>query len=240
MTIRERPSPNHDARPEGGRVDMLVLHYTGMKSAAEAIDRLCDPAAKVSAHYLIDEDGTVWRLVEESRRAWHAGISFWQGTENVNAVSIGIELVNPGHEWGYRTFPEAQMTALEALGRELLSRHPIPPDRVVGHSDVAPLRKQDPGELFDWARLARVGIGLWPTEPAPPPKDVPAVQAMLGTIGYRAPGSRLLDDETRHVLVAFQRRFRPRRVDGGLDDETAARISAVERAVSALRTLRRA
>src|SRR5512137_2362699 len=121
MTPRRRPSPNHNPRP--GPVDMLVLHYTGMKTAAEAIDRLCDPAAKVSAHYVIDEDGTVWRLVEESRRAWHAGLSFWQGTENVNTVSIGIELVNPGHEWGYRAYPDAQMRSLAAVCSGLLDRH---------------------------------------------------------------------------------------------------------------------
>jgi N-acetylmuramoyl-L-alanine amidase len=238
VNIRERPSPNHDARPEAAGIDMLVLHYTGMKTAAEAIDRLCDPAAKVSAHYVIDEDGTVWRLVEEGQRAWHAGVSFWQGTETVNAVSIGIELVNPGHEWGYRAFPEAQMASLETLARALLQRHPIPADRVVGHSDVAPLRKQDPGERFDWPRLARLGIGLWPTEPAPAAIDIASAQAMLSSIGYSVPRSGVLDDETRHVLVAFQRRFRPRRIDGNLDDETALRLASVERVVSALRTRR--
>ena len=141
MIVRERASPNQDARPEHGRIDMLVLHYTGMKTAGEAIDRLCDPEAKVSAHYVIEEDGTVWRLVEESRRAWHAGVSFWQGTGDVNAASIGIELVNPGHEWGYGEFPGAQMVSLETLCGALLQRHPIPADRVVGHSDVAPRRK---------------------------------------------------------------------------------------------------
>jgi N-acetylmuramoyl-L-alanine amidase len=238
MILRERLSPNHDARPAGGPIDMLVLHYTGMKTAAEAIDRLCDPAAKVSAHYVIDEDGTVWRLVDESQRAWHAGVSSWQGTESVNGVSIGIELVNPGHDWGYRAFPDAQMTALEALAQDILRRHPIPPDRVVGHSDVAPLRKQDPGELFDWPRLAEAGIGLWPMEPASPPVDIAAAQRMLGTIGYQVPRSGVLDDETRPVLVAFQRRFRPTRVDGGLDEETAVRIATIERAVSALRARR--
>lgn len=239
MIIRERPSPNHDARPEAGRIDMLVLHYTGMRTAAEAIDRLCDPAARVSAHYAIDEDGTVWRLVEEGRRAWHAGVSFWQGTEDVNAVSIGIELVNPGHEWGYRGFPEAQMASLETLARALLQRHPIPADRVVGHSDVAPLRKQDPGELFDWPRLARAGIGLWPTDDARPPASVVEAQALLDAIGYRVPRSGVLDDETRQVLIAFQRRFRPSRLDGELDKETAARLAAVEHAASALRARRR-
>jgi N-acetylmuramoyl-L-alanine amidase len=239
MIIRERASPNCDARPEGGRVDMLVLHYTDMKTAAEAIDRLCDPAAKVSAHYVIDEDGTVWHLVEDSRRAWHAGASFWQGTRDVNAASIGIELVNPGHAWGYRAFPDAQMASLETLCRELLVKHPIPADRIVGHSDVAPLRKQDPGELFDWPRLARAGIGLWPIEPAMPPADAAGAQAMLAAIGYPAPSSGALDEETRQVLIAFQRRFRPRRIDGDLDEETAAQLAAVERAVSALRARRR-
>ena len=235
MIIHERASPNHDARPEGGRVDMLVLHYTGMKTAAEAIDRLCDPAARVSAHYVIDEDGTVWRLVEESRRAWHAGVSFWQGTENLNAASIGIELVNPGHEWGYRAFPQAQMVSLETLCRGLLRRHPIPADRVVGHSDVAPLRKQDPGELFDWERLARAGTGLWPSAGAAAPAGIAEEQAMLATIGYSVPNSGSLDDETRQVLVAFQRHFRPRALDGRLDDEAGARLAAVARAVAALR-----
>jgi len=238
MILRERASPNHDARPEGGHIDMLVLHYTGMRTAAEAIDRLCDPAAKVSAHYMIEEDGTTWRLVDESRRAWHSGVSYWQGTEHVNAASIGIELVNPGHEWGYRAFPDAQMASLEVLCRALLGKHPIPADRVVGHSDVAPLRKQDPGELFDWPRLARAGIGLWPTDPAPPSTDIAGAQAMLAAIGYLAPSSGALDPEVRQVLIAFQRRFRPRRIDGDLDEETAARLAAVERAVSALRARR--
>jgi N-acetylmuramoyl-L-alanine amidase len=238
MIIRERASPNHDARPESGRIDMLVLHYTGMKSAAEAIDRLCDPVAKVSAHYVVEENGTVWRLVEESRRAWHAGQSFWQGATDLNAVSIGIELANPGHEWGYRGFPEPQIAALERLGGEILLRHPIPPDRVVGHSDVAPLRKQDPGELLDWPRLARAGIGLWPTEAAPPPAGVAGAQALLRAIGYRVPSSGALDDETGQVLIAFQRRFRPSRIDGALDAETGARLAAVAGAVSALRAER--
>ena len=238
MIIRERASPNHDQRPNPARIDMLVLHYTGMKTAAEAIDRLCDPTAKVSAHYVIDEDGAVWRLVEESRCAWHAGVSFWQGTEGVNAVSIGIELVNPGREWGYRAFPDAQMTSLELLGGDLVRRHAIRADRVVGHSDVAPRRKQDPGELFDWPRLARAGIGLWPTVPAPPPAGIADAQAMLAAIGYRVPRTGVLDEATGQVLIAFQRRFRPKRVDGDLDEETAAQLAAVERAVSVLRTRR--
>ena len=158
----EQPSSSFDDRPAGAPVDVLVIHYTGMAGAEEALNRLCDPAARVSAHYLIDEDGTVIRLVDESRRAWHAGHAFWRGAADVNGRSIGIELVNPGHELGYRPFAEAQMRALKHLARGILSRHPIPPRNVVGHSDVAPRRKKDPGELFDWRSLARAGIGPLP------------------------------------------------------------------------------
>jgi N-acetylmuramoyl-L-alanine amidase len=236
MIPRQRPSPNHNPRPAPGRVDMLVLHYTGMKTAAEAIDRLCDPAAKVSSHYVVEEDGTVWQLVEESERAWHAGESFWQGTRDVNGVSVGIEIVNPGHDWGYRSFPEAQMVAVEELARGILARHPIPAHRVVGHSDVAPRRKQDPGELFDWRRLAKAGIGFWPEAMVPAaPVTIAEAQRLLREVGYDAPDSNSDDDGTRLVLTAFQRRFRPSRCDGVLDDETAARLSAAARAVAALR-----
>ena len=147
------PSPNHDDRG-GAAIDMLVLHYTGMKTAEAALERLCDPAAKVSAHYTIDEDGTVYAHVPEARRAWHAGVSFWAGATDINSRSIGIELVNPGHEFGYRDFPDAQIAALITLCHGILLRHPIPSARVLGHSDVAPARKEDPGELFPWERLA--------------------------------------------------------------------------------------
>ncbi len=146
MRLIQRPSPNHDERT--APVDMLVLHYTGMASGQAALDRLCDPAAKVSAHYTIDEDGTVYAHVAEARRAWHAGLSHWAGVDNVNARSIGIELVNPGHEYGYRAFPDAQIAALIELGRDILAHHAIAPSHVLGHSDVAPARKEDPGELF--------------------------------------------------------------------------------------------
>ena len=160
--MRQRWSPNVDDRPPGCAVDTLILHYTGMPTAAAALQRLCDPAAKVSAHYLIDEDGSVVQLVPEERRAWHAGVSGWHGRACLNDCSIGIELVNPGHEWGYRPFPEAQYAACIELCREILGRWRIPPHRVLAHSDVAPARKQDPGELFDWARLGAAGVGLWP------------------------------------------------------------------------------
>jgi N-acetylmuramoyl-L-alanine amidase len=190
----------------------------------------------VSAHYVIDEDGAVLRLVPEESRAWHAGVSFWQGTTDVNGASIGIELVNPGHEWGYRDFPEAQLAALEELARGILARHPIRPDRVVGHSDVAPLRKQDPGERFPWRRLARAGIGFWPEAgTVPAPLAISAARLELTEIGYDVPRTGTLDDDTRAAVIAFQRRFRATRCDGMLDDETGALISAVAQAARALR-----
>ena len=205
---------------------MLVLHYTGMRTCFAALDRLCDPAARVSAHYLIDEDGTVHGLVAEDRRAWHAGVSRWRGGRDVNGRSIGIELVNPGHEFGYRAFADAQMDALIALCAGILARHPIPPRNVVGHSDVAPARKQDPGERFDWPRLAQRGIGLWPGSFAP--LDVPRtdVLAMLGTYGYDTGAD---DAGAGAAVIAFQRHFRPTRVDGMADAETAGRLAALLR-----------
>lgn len=231
MRLIERPSPNHDARPAGDRIDMLLLHYTGMRSAEEALDRMCDAAAEVSAHYCIDEDGTLYQLVPEERRAWHAGDSAWAGRSRVNAVSIGIELVNPGHDWGYRPFPEPQMAVLIELAKDIVARHAIPPGRVLGHSDVSPLRKQDPGELFDWVALAAAGIGLWPTEvsPAPEMPSIAEAQALLQSFGYCVPTNGCLDEETRAVLRAFQRHFRPRAVTGDLDGETAARLQALVR-----------
>lgn len=225
MQIHERPSPNHDPRP--GRVDMLILHYTGMRTAQAALDRLCSASAKVSAHYAIEENGTVWRLVPEERRAWHAGVAFWAGRRDINGVSIGIELVNPGHEFGYRAFPEAQMAALEALGRDIIARHVIPARHVLGHSDVAPRRKSDPGELFDWQRLARAGIGLWPETARIAAPALAETQRLLAAIGYECPQTGALDDETRQVVTAFQRHFRPARCTGAADAETRARVAAV-------------
>jgi N-acetylmuramoyl-L-alanine amidase len=230
MDIRDRPSPNHGPRPGDGTVDMLILHYTGMPTAAEALDRLCAPEAQVSAHYLVDEDGTVWRLVPEERRAWHAGISSWRGRTDINGVSVGIELVNPGHDWGYRPFPEAQMAALETLALDILRRHPIPPHFVLGHSDVAPDRKRDPGEFFDWRRLARVGIGIWPEASlasAPVPDGTEEVQRLLARIGYACPVTGGLDAATRQAVAAFQRHFRPSLCNGALDRETKRRVAGV-------------
>jgi N-acetylmuramoyl-L-alanine amidase len=238
--IRERLSPNHDSRGDviagAPRIDMLVLHYTGMQSAAAALDRLCDPAARVSAHYLVEEDGAVWRLVAEERRAWHAGVAYWMGDSALNTVSIGIEIANPGHEWGYRAFPEPQMRAVEALCRDIVSRHRIPSYRIVGHSDIAPTRKADPGELFDWPRLARAGIGLWPRPAAEGRRRgrgvglVERARALadLARIGYQVePGNEA------PALAAFQRRYRPERWDGKLDGETATRLAEVGQLVDA-------
>lgn len=212
----DRPSPNANDRAAGTPIDMLVLHYTGMRTAAGALDRLCDPAAKVSAHYLIDEDGTVYRLVTEEKRAWHAGIARWSGETDVNGRSIGIELVNPGHEFIYRDFPQPQMEALIALTRGILERHPIPGRNVVGHSDIAPDRKLDPGERFNWRMLAGNGIGLWPQEPQPVNGDM---RDLLAEYGY--------DISTRHYVSAFQRHFRPSRIDGLVDDETRAQLGGL-------------
>ncbi|HUC63102.1 MAG TPA: N-acetylmuramoyl-L-alanine amidase [Alphaproteobacteria bacterium] len=232
LAIVEQPSPNHGPRPPGAPIDILLLHYTGMPSTEEALRRLADPAAEVSAHYLIDEGGRCYRLVPEARRAWHAGDSFWHGARDVNGRSIGIELANPGHEFGYRDFTGAQMATLEALARAILARHPIPPHRVLGHSDVAPQRKRDPGERFDWKRLARAGIGLWPKERvevsthAPelsPGAAGPAVinlQLALSGFGYGLEGTGLYDPTTEAAVAAFQRHFRQRRVDGVADPET--------------------
>jgi N-acetylmuramoyl-L-alanine amidase len=225
--MRQRWSPNVDDRPPGCAVDTLILHYTGMPTAAAALERLCDPGAKVSAHYLVDEGGSVAQLVPEERRAWHAGVSKWQGRVRLNDCSIGIELVNPGHEWGYRPFPEAQYDACIALCRAILARWPIPPGRVLAHSDVAPARKQDPGELFDWPRLAAAGIGLWPPPGPGAPRPAGQLQNDLARLGYDVAPSGRLDEATCLVVAAFQRRFRPARVDGLPDRETLARLDGL-------------
>lgn len=240
LRILERISPNSgDRQAVDGRVGVrhLVLHYTGMKTAAAALERLTDAAAQVSAHYLLDEDGTVTRLVPEDRRAWHAGKSFWRGVRDINSTSIGIEIVNPGHDHGYRLFPDAQIDALIELAGGVIARHGITPDNIVGHSDIAPGRKIDPGELFPWQRLAAAGVGLWP-EPTQALAGVPDLSAgfrRLSEIGYPVPvnellGADLLDPTSAatDVVAAFQRRFRPGRVDGVLDLETAAVLAAVD------------
>ncbi len=221
LRIRDLPSPNHDERPAGLPVDTLILHYTGMRSGSEAIARLREPSSRVSCHYLVEEDGAVFRLVEEGRRAWHAGVSHWRGHTLLNGRSIGVEIVNPGHEWGYRPFPALQMGAVAELCRGILARHPIPARNVVAHSDVAPDRKDDPGELFDWQSLAAEGVGLWPEDR--PPEGHPL--ALLGAVGYRT------DLPLPVLLRAFQRHWRPERVDGAADAATLGRLAGLAASV---------
>ncbi|MFN4289101.1 MAG: N-acetylmuramoyl-L-alanine amidase [Brevundimonas sp.] len=216
---------------------MILLHYTGMQSGEAALERLRDPGARVSSHYMIEEDGRVYRLVPEERRAWHAGQSWWRGERDINAVSVGIEIVNPGHEWGYRAFPDAQIEAVIGLIGDIRSRWQVPDARILGHSDVAPSRKTDPGELFPWRALAEAGHGLW-FEPAPErikslgaplgPGDeglgVHVLQAGLHRLGFEPRPSGRYDDETRITVEAFQRHWRPECVDGIADGETRARL----------------
>ncbi|MDA8248492.1 MAG: N-acetylmuramoyl-L-alanine amidase [Rhodospirillales bacterium] len=222
-------------------IDMIVLHYTGMRSAAAALDRLRDPAARVSAHYVVEEDGAVWRLVPEGRRAWHAGVSFWRGHTALNDRSVGIEMVNPGHEFGYRDFPVLQLAAVCDLCLELLARHPVPARNVVAHSDIAPGRKEDPGERFDWAALAANGVGVWP-DGAPDlgtggaVRDAASlrdVRAALAAIGYRVAPEGVPDPALAAVLRAFQRHWRGEAVTGQADAGTLARLLAVARMVGA-------
>jgi len=235
MTLTH-PSPNYDGR-NGQPVDTLVLHYTDMLSADEAIARLCDTEANVSAHYVISEQGEVASLVAEDMRAWHAGESSWRGSANINARSIGIELANPGHSNGYVPFPEAQMVALIGLSKEILARHTIPARNVVGHSDVAFLRKMDPGELLDWPRLAREGIGLFPEDARPMMgshltcgangKTVIRLQTALSNWGYGLKRDGDYGPKTEQCVIAFQRHYRPSNLDGVWDDECAGLLAAL-------------
>ena len=237
LAIRDLPSPNQDDRPDGCPVDMIILHYTGMRTAGEAIARLRDPAAKVSSHYVVDEDGSVVRLVAEARRASHAGVSYWRGQRGLNGRSIGIEIVNPGHEFGYRDFPVLQLVSVCDLCLEILSRHQVPARNIVAHSDVAADRKEDPGEKFDWEGLARNGVGLWP-EGVPDlgtggaVRDALAlrdVRAALATVGYEVAPEGPLDPALATVLRAFQRHWRGETVNGQADAGTLARLLAVAR-----------
>lgn len=193
-------------------MDMLVLHYTDMLTAEEACGRMCDPQAQVSAHYLIDTDGSVVRLVDEEKRAWHAGVSYWGGERDINSRSIGIELQNPGHSNGYVPFPEPQMQALIDLCRDILQRHPILPGNILGHSDIAPDRKRDPGELLDWKMLAENGIGIFPDPDEGTAGNPALLRETLTAIGY--------DPDSERAVEAFQRRYRPARIDNEADVET--------------------
>ncbi len=226
------PSPNFDARAGCRLPDILLLHYTGMMTAEAAIERLCeDKEPRVSCHYLVREDGRVVQLVAESDRAWHAGISSWQGDTDINSRSIGIEIANPGHDFGYPDFPKAQIDAVIALCKDIIARHKIRADHILAHSDVAPGRKIDPGEKFPWALLHQEGVGHF-AEPAPIEEnasqnssDISAMQTLLANYGYGVAISGIYDDGTRSAVEAFQRHFRPLLVDGVYDSSTAQTLT---------------
>ena len=229
LRVVQRPSPNFNERVGVDGPDILLMHYTGMQSCEAAVQRLTDPAARVSSHYTIDEDGTVYVHVDESLRAWHAGVSHWRGETDINSRSIGIEIVNPGHEFGYRAFPDVQIDAVMELSKGILSRHRIPPRNVIAHSDIAPGRKEDPGELFPWKRLAGVGIGIWveaqavmgeSLSPGDRGDAVRALQVDLAAYGYGIDPTGDYEARTRDVVIAFQRHFRPVKFDGVADAQT--------------------
>ena len=217
MTPITAPSPNFNDRKRP--VSMIILHYTGMETGQAALERLCDPAAQVSAHYMIEEDGRVFQLVDEAKRAWHAGLSFWKGERDVNSASIGIEIVNGGHDFGLPDFPSVQLDAVFSLVSDIRARHGVLKENVVGHSDIAPERKYDPGEKFPWRALAERGDAIWPDDP-PDLADIDPGEA-LTAIGYDP------EADLSARLAAFQRRFRPHAVTGEADAVTLALLSAV-------------
>ncbi len=239
LNIKTIFSPNCDERPRDIRVDTLIFHYTGMPTAKEALERLCNREAKVSTHYLVDEQGTVFHLVPEEKQAWHAGISCWNGKAAINENSIGIEIVNPGHEYGYRPFPQVQMDAVLGLSQEILTRHRIAPKDIVGHSDIAPTRKTDPGELFDWKFLAKNNVGIWPkvgkvknpraviAAPGDEGREVEMFQGLLNKYGYHIRVDGFYGQKTEEVIRAFKRHFVQERVDAFWDNIAQATIEAL-------------
>ena len=231
------PSMNFGERAQGRQPDMIVLHYTGMPDVEGALARLCTAGTDVSAHYVVLEDGRVVQCVPEAKRAWHAGVASWAGEEDINSCSIGVEIVNRGHDWGYPDFPLRQIAAVIALCRGIILRRDIPAHRIVGHSDVAPGRKKDPGEKFPWQSLANSGVGHW-VRPAPIVRgdvlksgnegnDVRAMQEALAHYGYGIKASGKFDAATVEVVTAFQRHFRPERVDGVADQSTLKTLQAL-------------
>jgi N-acetylmuramoyl-L-alanine amidase len=231
------PSPNRNARRSGhGTPDLVILHYTGMAIGKAALDLLCDPASGVSAHYVVFEDGRIVQCVPEADRAWHAGVSCWQGATDINSRSIGIEIVNGGHDFGLPAFPDAQIDAVTRLLHGILTRHALRPEAVLGHSDVAPGRKRDPGEHFPWDRLAAAGVARpCPARPGPAsphpadpdPRDVLLLQDDLWRLGYATPVDGVLGERTRQIIKAVQRRWRSARVDGIADVETRELVAAL-------------
>lgn len=239
LAVEERPSPNHGPRPDGAAIELVILHYTGMPSGEGALAWLCDPRSQVSSHYFVHADGRLVQMVPEDRRAWHAGVSDWHGKADINSRSIGIEIENPGHEHGYAEFPQPQVAAVIALLHSIVVRRSISPQAILAHSDVAPLRKQDPGEKFPWNQLAEAGLGLW-VPPAPirggrffqrgdRGQPVEALQAMLALYGYGLEPTGDFDALTEAVVTAFQRHFRPERVDGIADVSTIETLAALLR-----------
>jgi N-acetylmuramoyl-L-alanine amidase len=241
MNLISIASPNFDSR-NSITPSIIVMHYTGMKNGPMAIDRLCDPSAKVSSHYVVEQNGRIFQLVDEKERAWHAGMSAWRGISNLNSHSIGIEIVNSGHEFGYHPFPHVQMQSVLILTQDIITRHTIMPRNVVGHSDIAPTRKMDPGELFDWEWLALHGVG----QPVPVidisfdnacllmhqnDDDVRRVQSNLKSYGYDINITGIYDTETQNVVMAFQRHFRRSCVNGIADKQTQAVLEALLTAV---------
>lgn len=235
--IIETPSPNRNERKLP--ISIIVLHYTGMESGQAALDRMRDPDAQVSAHYMVEEDGRVFRLVAEADRAWHAGVSAWNGITDVNSASIGIEIVNGGHDYGLPDFPDTQINAVIPLCKRILMSHDIAPQNIVAHSDIAPDRKDDPGEKFPWAGLAAAGIGLWPGEPnddrrvlfelGDRDRGISLIQRGLAGLGYGVELDGVMTDRTVAVIRAFQRRFRANKVDGIVDMETLDLVSRLAR-----------
>jgi N-acetylmuramoyl-L-alanine amidase len=236
------PSPNFGERRGPMRADSIILHYTGMPSAESALALLREPASEVSAHYFVWESGDIAQLVAEDKRAWHAGVGSWGGQTDMNSASIGVEIVNPGHEGGLPAFPPRQIDAVAALCRDIASRRGIRSERVLAHSDIAPARKRDPGEKFPWGDLASAGVGHW-TPPAPivggalyraaqegPP--IRALQAMFALYGYGVEITGVYDRQTKTVVTAFQRHFRPERVDGEIDASTIATLRALVEALN--------
>ncbi|WGR95839.1 N-acetylmuramoyl-L-alanine amidase [Bradyrhizobium sp. ISRA443] len=231
------PSMNFGERANNRQPDMIVLHYTGMPDVEGAITQLCTPGTEVSAHYIVLEDGRIVQCVPESKRAWHAGVSFWAGEDDINSCSIGVEIVNRGHDWGYPDFPLRQIAAVIALCRGIMLRRKVPSHRVLGHSDVAPARKKDPGEKFPWHSLANSGVGHW-VQPVPIVRgdalmlgaisdDVAKMQAAFARYGYNIPTHGKYDGATMEAVTAFQRHFRPERIDGIADRSTMATLHAL-------------